>query len=59
VITEVLDAITQAGAKLARMSGSGATCFGVFDTEDLAENAALAIGANHPNWWVQATRLTT
>ena len=59
VITEVLDAITQAGAKLARMSGSGATCFGVFDTEDLAENAALTIGANHPNWWVQATRLTT
>lgn len=40
---------------LARMSGSGATCFGIFPTAVGATNAAKSISRHHPNWWVQAT----
>ena len=41
---------------LARMSGSGATCFGVFGSDAAARAAAEEIAAAHPDWWVQATR---
>ncbi|MBC6437068.1 MAG: 4-(cytidine 5'-diphospho)-2-C-methyl-D-erythritol kinase [Rhodobacteraceae bacterium] len=40
---------------LARMSGSGATCFGVFASEPAACRAATAIRAAYPRWWVTAT----
>jgi 4-diphosphocytidyl-2-C-methyl-D-erythritol kinase len=43
------------GCRLARMSGSGATCFGLYLNEAAA--AAQAIGAAHPDWWVRATVL--
>ena len=43
--------------RLARMSGSGATCFGLFDRVHMAEAAAEAIRAAHPDWWVQSGRL--
>lgn len=43
--------------RLARMSGSGATCFGLFDTVDAAEAAAGAF--DNPNWWARAAKLTT
>lgn len=59
VIADVLDQIAQTGATLSRMSGSGATCFGVFVTDEQAASAAATISANHPDWWVQTTRLTT
>jgi 4-diphosphocytidyl-2-C-methyl-D-erythritol kinase len=36
----------------ARMSGSGATCFGFFTDRSAARNAAALILKNHPNWWV-------
>ncbi len=42
------------GCQLARMSGSGATCFGIFETEHAAENAAHHIREHNPDWWVQA-----
>ncbi|MCB6177851.1 4-(cytidine 5'-diphospho)-2-C-methyl-D-erythritol kinase [Rhodobacter sp. Har01] len=42
----------QAGCLVARMSGSGATCFGLFATEAPARSAALAIQAAQPDWWV-------
>lgn len=42
---------------LARMSGSGATCFGIYQTEHLAQQALLTIQAKHPDWWLQLTRL--
>ena len=45
-----------AGCRLARMSGSGATCFGIYDSDDAARGAAARIFAAHPGWWVQATR---
>lgn len=59
VISDVLDALGQNGATLARMSGSGATCFGTFDTDATAAAAADSISIRYPDWWVQTTRLTT
>lgn len=57
VIGSVIDAILEeTGCRFARMSGSGATCFGVFDTQEQAEDAAQAISARHPSWWARATR---
>lgn len=45
------------GCRLARMSGSGTTCFGLFDTQDHADTAANRLSAAHPAWWVQATTI--
>jgi 4-diphosphocytidyl-2-C-methyl-D-erythritol kinase len=45
------------GAQLARMSGSGATCFALFATEAEAVEAATALSAAHPGWWVRAGTL--
>jgi len=42
---------------LARMSGSGATCFGLYETKEKAEAAAMAIRAQYPQWWVVETSL--
>jgi 4-diphosphocytidyl-2-C-methyl-D-erythritol kinase len=47
----------RAGCKLARMSGSGATCFGLFDAAE-AVAAAHAIHRRHPDWWVHAAVLS-
>jgi 4-diphosphocytidyl-2-C-methyl-D-erythritol kinase len=46
-----------AGVKFARMSGSGGTCFAVFDDRSGAEAAAAVLVRDHPNWWVRATVL--
>jgi len=45
------------GALLARMSGSGATCFALFAEADAAAAAAAALRAERPSWWVAAARL--
>lgn len=42
----------QSGCRVARMSGSGATCFGLFDDPLSARAAAQAIRAAEPAWWV-------
>ncbi|SHM17741.1 4-diphosphocytidyl-2-C-methyl-D-erythritol kinase [Paracoccus solventivorans] len=55
VIGDCLAALTAQGAQFARMSGSGATCFGVFPDVSAAQAAARAIHAASPGWWVQAT----
>jgi len=58
VIAEVLDSLSAAPAcLLARMSGSGATCFGLFADETAALDAADQILRSHADWWVAATRL--
>jgi 4-diphosphocytidyl-2-C-methyl-D-erythritol kinase len=58
VIGEVLTALRRCeGAHLARLSGSGPTCFALFATEDGAERAAASLKAAHSSWWVAATRL--
>ncbi|MBP6379660.1 MAG: 4-(cytidine 5'-diphospho)-2-C-methyl-D-erythritol kinase [Sphingorhabdus sp.] len=48
---------TQAGATLVRMSGSGATCFGLFETETARDAAANTIMAQQPGWWQLPTVL--
>lgn len=45
----------QPAARIARMSGSGPTCFALFDTPGDAAAAARRIGASEPGWWVEAT----
>ena len=57
-IDPVLDAIRSAPSCLmARLSGSGPTCFGLFPTQAAASEAARRIAAGRPGWWVCATRL--
>ncbi len=51
-VLRVLD--FQAGCRLARMSGSGATCFGLFENEKHARDAAKNIKSENPDWWVRA-----
>jgi 4-diphosphocytidyl-2-C-methyl-D-erythritol kinase len=45
------------GVRLARLSGSGPTCFALFATEDDAKRAAALLAAAHPRWWVAAGSL--
>jgi 4-diphosphocytidyl-2-C-methyl-D-erythritol kinase len=60
VIDEVLDALNEEpGCVLSQMSGSGATCFGLFDGQQFALGAAERIAQDHPNWWVRATRIAS
>ncbi|MFT4784808.1 MAG: 4-diphosphocytidyl-2-C-methyl-D-erythritol kinase [Paracoccaceae bacterium] len=40
------------GCLLSRMSGSGATCFGVFASQQIAAQAAQVLQAQNPDWWV-------
>ncbi|MBF0563334.1 MAG: 4-(cytidine 5'-diphospho)-2-C-methyl-D-erythritol kinase, partial [Alphaproteobacteria bacterium] len=47
----------QPGCLLARMSGSGATCFGLFAAEADARAAAASISAGRPHWWTAAALL--
>jgi 4-diphosphocytidyl-2-C-methyl-D-erythritol kinase len=55
VIADVLAALRERShCLLARMSGAGATCFGLFATAQAAATAARSLRAQHPNWWVRA-----
>ncbi|HZB93202.1 MAG TPA: 4-(cytidine 5'-diphospho)-2-C-methyl-D-erythritol kinase [Stellaceae bacterium] len=57
-IGRVLDRLARLeGALLARMSGSGATCFALFAEAAAAEAAAARLGAEEPHWWVAAAAL--
>jgi 4-diphosphocytidyl-2-C-methyl-D-erythritol kinase len=57
-VADVLAALRgQPRCELARMSGSGSTCFAVFFSAADAITAAENIHANHPDWWVRATAL--
>jgi 4-diphosphocytidyl-2-C-methyl-D-erythritol kinase len=54
-IGEVLSALNASnGAWLARMSGSGATCFAIYENTAEAQRAAEQIKLGHPGWWVHA-----
>jgi 4-diphosphocytidyl-2-C-methyl-D-erythritol kinase len=58
IIGDVLDALRDHdGLRLARMSGSGATCFGIFENRHAAVKAARALRLMHPQWWVCPTIL--
>ncbi|WP_339028056.1 4-(cytidine 5'-diphospho)-2-C-methyl-D-erythritol kinase [Bradyrhizobium symbiodeficiens] len=59
VIGEVLEALRgSAGVKLARMSGSGATCFAIYGSPADTHAAAEKIRRDHPGWWVHAGTLS-
>ncbi|MXW85001.1 MAG: 4-(cytidine 5'-diphospho)-2-C-methyl-D-erythritol kinase [Boseongicola sp. SB0673_bin_14] len=58
VIADVLAMLrTSPGCGLARVSGSGATCFGLFDDERLARDAEVRIAARRPDWWLASGQL--
>jgi 4-diphosphocytidyl-2-C-methyl-D-erythritol kinase len=61
VVPAVADALSrlaaQPGCRLARMSGSGATVFGLFESTRLAANAARHLRCLHPDWWIRTARI--
>ncbi|MBK9010381.1 MAG: 4-(cytidine 5'-diphospho)-2-C-methyl-D-erythritol kinase [Novosphingobium sp.] len=56
-IADVLAALTATGPLLARMSGSGATCFALYEDMAQAEAANARIAQSHPGWWRLLGRL--
>jgi 4-diphosphocytidyl-2-C-methyl-D-erythritol kinase len=58
-IGEVIAALNAtSGAWLARMSGSGATCFALYENTAEARRAADEVRSQHPSWWVHAGTLS-
>lgn len=58
VIGEAIAALEAQGALLARMSGSGATCYGIFADADAANRAAASIHTQRPEFFAIATSTT-
>lgn len=56
-IGDCLSALEDTGADLVRMSGSGASCFGVYASAKAAQTAATRLRHRHPGWFVAATRV--
>ena len=57
IVGIVIDALQRTGAKLVRMSGSGATCLALFDTLEQRDSASVSIGLAHSDWWFAPTKL--
>lgn len=57
VIGDVLAALTASGAHVARMSGSGATCFALYADATARDEANAAVQDAQPGWWMLATTL--
>ena len=58
-IRDVISALEKLdGALLARMSGSGATCFAIFASADSARAGARQIADKYPHWWAQSAPAT-
>jgi 4-diphosphocytidyl-2-C-methyl-D-erythritol kinase len=57
-VATVIEAISAAPqCQVARMSGSGATCFGLFSDIKHANATAERLQRAHPNWWIVATKM--
>lgn len=56
-IAGVLAALRQTRPLLARMSGSGATCFGLYERHDVRDRALESIHSIHPEWWTMTGSL--
>jgi 4-diphosphocytidyl-2-C-methyl-D-erythritol kinase len=59
IIGDVLVMLEATGPIVARMSGSGATCFALYDDAEKASAAAASIMGQKPAWWIRAGRLTS
>ncbi len=58
MISECLDTLScYEDANQVSMSGSGSTCFAVFDSHENAEKHELALKNKYPQWWIQVTQL--
>lgn len=58
VIDELLSVLRATkGCQLARMSGSGSTCFAIFSSQESLLAAQQALRKSHPDWWVKKTTL--
>jgi len=57
VVGEALAALADGGARLARVSGSGATCFALCADAAAAASLAARVASAHPRWWVRPCRL--
>lgn len=58
LVTEALEAVQAApNVRFVRMSGSGSTVFGLFDSCRHAARAAKVLRGGHPDWWVKPTVL--
>lgn len=55
-IGDTLIALAQTGPLLTRMSGSGATCYGLYLDANSAASAATSLAARFPNWWVKPAK---
>ena len=59
-ICDVLAALRATpGIALARMTGTGATCFGLAGTLQQADRAAILLRRHHPGWWIETTTVLT
>jgi 4-diphosphocytidyl-2-C-methyl-D-erythritol kinase len=56
-VADVLAALRSAAPLLARMSGSGATCFALFESDDVMRQAAARLAVEQPGWWQMAGHL--
>jgi 4-diphosphocytidyl-2-C-methyl-D-erythritol kinase len=56
-IADVLAALRKTGPWLARMSGSGATCFALYERHDVMLEALESLRSEHPEWWTLSGQL--
>lgn len=52
-ILTILDALSNAGASISKMSGSGASCFGIFDNEEMLESARQLLSEKFPSFFIK------
>jgi 4-diphosphocytidyl-2-C-methyl-D-erythritol kinase len=57
-VSEVIEKLKNLeGLIFSRMSGSGATCFALFESDDLCKKAAKSLSNQHETWWIKATNI--
>ena len=54
-IARISESLGETEARTVRMSGSGATCFGLYPSREAADAAAAALSRRHPHWFFAAT----
>lgn len=56
-IADILASLRETAPLLVRMSGSGATCFALYDEAQARDGALASLRAGHPDWWTMAGAL--